>query len=86
MQLTTRTMPVRKRVALVAHYSDVKALMRRATVWNIPIASNPSSVDFLLHSSRFAEEREVVVPDGDAFLNSRLSHVTQDGADLTALL
>ena len=73
-------------LSAVPHHSDVKALMRLATVWNIPIASNPTSADFLLHSARFSEALEIVVPDGDAFLNSRVSHVTQDGADLRVLL
>lgn len=73
-------------LSAVPHHSDVKALMRLATVWNIPIASNPTSADFLLHSTRFSEALEIVVPDGDAFLNSRVSHVTQEGADLRVLL
>lgn len=73
-------------LSAVPHHSDVKALMRLATVWNIPIASNPTSADFLLHSSRFQEALEIVVPDNDAFLNGRVAHVTSPDPDMRTLL
>lgn len=54
------------------HDPDVKALMRIATVWNIPVAINQASADFLLTSSLFEENMEIEIPDYDGYLKERL--------------
>lgn len=54
------------------HDPDVKALMRIATVWNIPVAINETSANFLLNADLFNQEVEVIVPDYDGYLADRL--------------
>ena len=52
---------------------DVKALMRIATVWNIPVAINQSSADFMLTSVLFEQDVEIEVPDYEGYLKERLA-------------
>ncbi len=51
------------------HDPDVKALLRIAVVWNIPIACNRASADFLISSSLMPAEYERLVPDYGGHLN-----------------
>ncbi len=48
------------------HDSDVRALLRIAVVWNIPVACNRASADFIITSPLMDEEYERFVPDYDA--------------------
>lgn len=53
------------------HDPDVKALLRIAAVWNIPVACNEVSADFLIASPLFSSESMRVVPDYDSYLAKR---------------
>jgi methylglyoxal synthase len=45
------------------HDSDVRALLRIAVVWNIPVACNRASADFIISSPLMSTEYERLVPD-----------------------
>jgi methylglyoxal synthase len=49
------------------HDPDVKALLRMAVVWNIPIACNRSSADFLISSSLMCQDYPRILPDYEKY-------------------
>jgi methylglyoxal synthase len=49
------------------HDPDVKALLRMAIVWNIPIACNRASADFMISSSLMDSDYNRLVPDYDVY-------------------
>jgi methylglyoxal synthase len=50
------------------HDVDVKALLRLAVVYNVPIACNRATADFLLSSPLMDEEYERRLPDMDGLI------------------
>lgn len=59
----------------LAHDVDIKALIRLATVYNIPVAINRSSADFLISSPLFESEYEKIQPDYETQLRERIMKV-----------
>jgi methylglyoxal synthase len=49
------------------HDPDVKAVLRMAVVWNIPIACNRASADFMISSHLMDSDYERLVPDYDVY-------------------
>ena len=55
------------------HDPDVKALLRIAVVWNIPIACNRASADFIFSSPLMKEEYSRIVLDYNDYLTRDIS-------------
>ena len=51
------------------HDSDVKALLRLCVVWNIPMACDAATADFILSSPFMHSEYVAEVPDYTSYLN-----------------
>jgi methylglyoxal synthase len=51
------------------HDPDVKALLRIAVVWNIPIACNRASADFMISSPLMTSDYARAVPDYGPYVN-----------------
>ncbi len=54
------------------HDPDIKALLRVAATWNIPIACDRSTADFILTSKLMYEDYEIILPDYSQYLNRKL--------------
>lgn len=54
------------------HDPDVKALLRMAVVWNIPIACNRASADFMISSGLMDGEYERRIPDYDTYRSRKI--------------
>ncbi|WP_201747985.1 methylglyoxal synthase [Chitinophaga vietnamensis] len=54
------------------HDPDIKALLRLGVVWNIPVACNRASADFLLTSPLMHQDYEVILPDYSQYLGRKV--------------
>lgn len=54
------------------HDPDVKALLRIAVVWNIPVACNRASADFMISSPLMTSNYERQMPDYQSYVNRQI--------------
>jgi methylglyoxal synthase len=54
------------------HYSDVKALLRLCVAWNIPMACDRATADFIMTSPFMHAEYKAQIPDYSHYLNRRI--------------
>ncbi len=60
------------------HDPDVKALLRLAVVWNIPIACNRASADFMFSSQLMNEPYQRILPDYESYRKRIIASVEPD--------
>lgn len=56
------------------HDPDIKALLRVAATWNIPIACDRATADFILTSPLMHSTYEAILPDYSQYTNRRLKN------------
>jgi methylglyoxal synthase len=61
------------------HDPDVKALLRMAVVWNIPIACNRASADFMISSPLMDSDYDRLVPDYDVYRGRKIEGEERSG-------
>jgi methylglyoxal synthase len=61
------------------HDPDVKALLRMAVVWNIPIACNRASADFMISSPLMDGEYDRLIPDYDGYRTRKVAIEKEEG-------
>lgn len=54
------------------HDPDIKALLRLAVLWNIPMACNRTTADFLFSSPLLTSDYQRKMPNFDSYLNRKI--------------
>jgi methylglyoxal synthase len=67
------------------HDPDVKALLRMAVVWNIPIACNRASADFMISSPLMDGEYDRLVPDYEDIHSRKIDKIEADEQEIEDL-
>ena len=62
----------------MSHDSDIKTLIRMAVIWNIPIACNRATADFMISSPLMDEEYNRLLPEYSEYRNRTTMEVVSD--------
>jgi methylglyoxal synthase len=68
------------------HDPDVKALLRMAVVWNIPIACNRASADFMISSPLMDDAYDRLIPDYDEYRTRKVEIGESDAPSVEDLI
>jgi methylglyoxal synthase len=60
------------------HDPDVKALLRLAVVWNIPVACNRATADFMISSPLMDSDYDRLVPDYDVYRSRKIESTSPE--------
>lgn len=60
------------------HDPDIKALLRLGVVWNIPVACDRSSADFMLSSPLMNQDYKALLPDYNAYIRRLKKNTDQN--------
>lgn len=66
----------------LSHDPDIKALLRLAIVWNIPIACNRASADFMISSPLMDGSYDRLVPDYETYRTRKLDTNFEEPVDI----
>ena len=66
----------------LSHDPDIKALLRMAIVWNIPIACNRASADFMISSPLMDGSYDRLVPDYETYRTRKLDTDLEESEDI----
>lgn len=66
------------------HDPDVKALLRIAAVWNVVVACNRSTADYIISSPLFANRYEAALPTFESHRDPTLSDIPEAATPTTA--
>lgn len=58
-------------MAAQPHDPDIRALLRLGVLWNIPIASNKSTADFIISSPLMQQDYKIDLPDYSKYAKRR---------------
>jgi methylglyoxal synthase len=59
----------------ISHDSNVKALLRMAIIWNIPIACNRATADFMISSPLMDKEYDRLLPEYSEYRNRTTTEI-----------
>jgi len=65
-------------IGSISHDSDIKTLMRMAVIWNIPIACNRTTADFMISSPLMDDEYNRLLPEYSEYRNRTTMEVVSD--------
>ncbi len=67
-------------LTMQAHDSDVRALLRIAVVWNIPVACNRASADFMIASPLMSSSYHPAAPDYHRYIGRMDEEHSEQGS------